>query len=128
MEADRRFAMVPANMARIPNLASWLRCSGASAPMPPIWMPMELKFANPQSAKVAMVKDLGSRESFRVPSCAKATNSLSTIRVPSKLPMVGASCQGIPCLRGADGHVRGHHSSGDVGHAAGHHSHQFGFG
>src|ERR1700687_2395131 len=34
--ADTRFAMVPASMARMPNLASWLRCSGARAPIPPI--------------------------------------------------------------------------------------------
>src|SRR5579859_7646929 len=36
MQADIRLAMVPASMARMPNLASWPRCSGASAPMPPI--------------------------------------------------------------------------------------------
>ena len=36
MEADMRLAMVPASMARMPNLASWPRCSGARAPMPPI--------------------------------------------------------------------------------------------
>src|SRR6266851_192628 len=36
MQADNKLAMVPASMARMPNLASWLRCSGASAPMPPI--------------------------------------------------------------------------------------------
>src|SRR5260370_29122460 len=34
IEADRRLAIVPASMARIPNLASWPRCSGASAQMP----------------------------------------------------------------------------------------------
>jgi hypothetical protein len=37
--------------------------------MPPIWMPMELKFANPHSAKVAMVKEFGSSDAFRGPSC-----------------------------------------------------------
>ncbi len=36
MEADIKFAIVPASIARMPNFASWLRCSGASAPMPPI--------------------------------------------------------------------------------------------
>jgi len=36
MQAEHQVAMVPASMARMPNLASWLRCSGASAPMPPI--------------------------------------------------------------------------------------------
>ncbi len=41
----------------------------ARAPMPPIWMPIELKFANPQRANVAMVKDFGSRVAFSGPSC-----------------------------------------------------------
>src|SRR5882672_10011960 len=36
MAADIKFAMVPASIARMPNLASCPRCSGASAPMPPI--------------------------------------------------------------------------------------------
>jgi hypothetical protein len=63
MEAEMRLAMVPASMARMPNLVSWSRCSGARAPMPPIWMPMELKLAKPQRAKVAMVKVRGSRVS-----------------------------------------------------------------
>ena len=36
MEADIRLAIVPASIARIPNLASCPRCSGASAPIPPI--------------------------------------------------------------------------------------------
>src|SRR5580704_8178618 len=55
MEADMRLAIVPAIKARIPSCASSVRLFGARAPMPPIWMPMELKFAKPQSAKVAMV-------------------------------------------------------------------------
>src|SRR5579864_4299473 len=36
IEADMRFAMVPAIMARKPSFASWSRLLGASAPMPPI--------------------------------------------------------------------------------------------
>src|SRR5436305_13510331 len=68
-EADIRLAIVPASIARIPNLASWLRCSGARAPIPPIWMPMELKFAKPQSAKVAMVNERGSSVAFNAPNC-----------------------------------------------------------
>ena len=36
MEADIRFAMVPASMARIPSRASSPFLFGASAPMPPI--------------------------------------------------------------------------------------------
>src|SRR6267142_4787572 len=96
MQADIRFAIVPASMARMPNLASWLRCSGASAPMPPIWMPIELKLAKPQRAKVAMAKVRGSSAPFMRPSWPKATNSLMTIRVPRRLPIFAASCQGTP--------------------------------
>src|SRR5260370_443532 len=96
MEADIKFAMVPASMARMPNFASWLRCSGASAPMPPIWMPMELKFAKPQRAKVAIAKVRGSSAPFIGPSWPKATNSLITMRVPRRLPIFAASCQGTP--------------------------------
>src|SRR6185437_6735200 len=57
IEALIKLAMVPAIMARTPSLARSWRRSGMSAPMPPIWMPMEPRLANPQRAKVAMVKD-----------------------------------------------------------------------
>src|SRR2546427_2024589 len=59
--ADRKFASVPAIIARNPSRARSCLRSGASAPMPPICMPTELTFANPHRAKVAMVKDRGSR-------------------------------------------------------------------
>src|SRR5437867_5788246 len=39
--ADRKFASVPAIMARNPSRARSCLRSGASAPMPPIWMPTE---------------------------------------------------------------------------------------
>src|SRR5208337_659402 len=84
IQADMRLAIVPASMARIPNLANCPRCSGARAPIPPIWMPMELKLAKPQSAKVAMVKERGSSEPLNWPSFAKATTSLMVMRVPSR--------------------------------------------
>src|SRR5207247_2069043 len=48
--ADMKFASVPASTARRPNRARSERRFGASAPMPPIWMPMELKLANPHKA------------------------------------------------------------------------------
>ena len=57
MQAVRKFAKVPASSAQRPRRARLLRRSGASAPMPPICMPTDAKLANPQSAKVAMVKD-----------------------------------------------------------------------
>src|SRR5579884_802397 len=96
IEADSRFAIVPASMARTPSRASSSFLLGASAPMPPIWMPMELKFAKPQSAKVAMVNDRGSSEPLSAPSREKATSSFRTIRTPSRLPIVGQSRQGTP--------------------------------
>src|SRR5260370_18713561 len=50
MQADIKFAIVPAATALNPSRArSGLRL-GASAPIPPIWIAMELKFANPHSA------------------------------------------------------------------------------
>jgi len=96
IEADIRFAMVPASIARRPNRAKSLRRLGAKAPIPPIWMPIELKFANPHRANVAMVNERGSRLPRRGPSIEKATSSFSTIRVPNRLPIIGQSCQGMP--------------------------------
>ena len=58
--ADRKLASVPASMARKPSRARSRFRSGASAPMPPSWMPTELKLANPASANDAMVNDRGS--------------------------------------------------------------------
>jgi hypothetical protein len=65
--AESRLAIVPVIMARIPRRASSDFLLRASAPMPPIWMPMELKFAKPQSAKVAMVNERGARMECLVP-------------------------------------------------------------
>src|SRR5258708_29483484 len=98
--AVMKFASVPANMARRPSRARSCRRFGASAPMPPIWLPIELKFAKPHSANVAIVIDLGSRTFclIKSPSAAYATNSLSTMRVPSRLPIVAASFHGTPIL------------------------------
>src|SRR3989442_15894014 len=59
-------------------------------------MPTELRFANPHSAKVAMVNETGSRLPFIGPRCAYAMNSLITIRSPSSAPTVPLSCQGTP--------------------------------
>src|SRR5207248_288141 len=67
--ADRKFASVPAIMARNPSRARSCFRSGTSAPMPPIWMPTELIFAKPHSANVAIVNDTGSRAAFICPSC-----------------------------------------------------------
>src|SRR5437870_3240016 len=94
--AVMKFASVPANMARRPSRARSCRRFGASAPMPPIWMPSEPKFAKPHSANVQIVNDFGSSCALSGPSCEYATNSLSAIRVPSRLPIVGASRHGTP--------------------------------
>ena len=67
MLAVMKFASVPANIARSPSRARSWRRLGASAPMPPIWMPIEPKFANPHSAKVAMVNDRGSSSGLQRP-------------------------------------------------------------
>src|SRR6185503_1454717 len=48
--AERKLASVPAIMARRPSRARSCLRSGASAPMPPIWMPTELRLANPHNA------------------------------------------------------------------------------
>jgi hypothetical protein len=50
MLADIRFAMVPANIARMPNLASSPRLFGAREPIPPISIPMFPRLANPHNA------------------------------------------------------------------------------
>ncbi len=64
-----KLASVPASIARKPSRARSWRRVGASAPMPPIWMPIELKLANPHSANVAIVNDRGSSDAFSGPSC-----------------------------------------------------------
>ena len=50
MQAVMKLAKVPARRALRPSRARSLRRSGASAPMPPIWMPIELKLAKPHRA------------------------------------------------------------------------------
>ena len=47
--ADNNEAIVPPISALSPNSESVLRCFGASEPIPPIWMPIDAKLANPQS-------------------------------------------------------------------------------
>ncbi len=67
MVAVTKLASVPASIARRPRRARSWRRLGASAPMPPIWMPIELKFANPHSANVAIVNDRGSSDVLQRP-------------------------------------------------------------
>ena len=50
MQAVMKAAKVPPNIARSPRRAKSARLSGAMPPIPPNWIPMELKFAKPESA------------------------------------------------------------------------------
>src|SRR3546814_16979550 len=52
--ADIRFDRLPASSAFRPSLAIIGRWFGASPPVTAIWIAIELKFAKPQSAKVAI--------------------------------------------------------------------------
>ena len=47
--AEINEAIDPPIRAFMPNLESCVRCPGASDPIPPICMPIEAKFAKPQS-------------------------------------------------------------------------------
>ena len=47
--ADKRDANVPANKALIPNSESSFLLLGAREPIPPIWIPIEAKFAKPHN-------------------------------------------------------------------------------
>ena len=67
IDAEIKLAMVPANMALTPNLAKSFLRSGTNAPMPPICMPIEPKFAKPHKANVAMVKERGASVAFWAP-------------------------------------------------------------
>ncbi|GEM_PF-3965750 len=57
-----KLSIVPARTAFKPNEAKSDRRLGARAPIPPISMAIDTKFTNPQSAKVAIVLDLGNSE------------------------------------------------------------------
>src|SRR5258707_13618704 len=59
-------------------------------------MQIELKLANPKSAKVAIVIERGSSAALCGPSMEKATSSFNTMRVPRRLPMAGQSRHGVP--------------------------------
>src|ERR1051325_1297594 len=64
--AERKLASVPAIMARKPSRARSCLRSGARAPMPPIWMPIELRLAKPQSANVANLSSIGIQIELRL--------------------------------------------------------------
>src|SRR4051812_46594844 len=102
MVAVMNVAIEPPSTARNPKRARSLRRSGASPPMPPIWIAIELKLANPHSAYVAIrrpcsVSDTPATFPFTMsPSCRYATNSLMTTFCPMRLPTTGASCHGVP--------------------------------
>ena len=49
MVAEIRDAILPPIRAFIPNLDKVFLCPGAKDPIPPIWIPMDAKLANPHS-------------------------------------------------------------------------------
>ena len=49
MVAEIKDAILPPISAFIPNFDKVLRCPGANDPIPPIWIPMEAKFAKPHN-------------------------------------------------------------------------------
>ena len=55
-----KFARVPAATARSPSRARSDFRDGTSAPIPPTWIAMDEKFANPHNANVAITNDFGS--------------------------------------------------------------------
>ena len=57
IQADMKFASVPTTIAFTPRRARSDFREGASAPIPPIWIAIELRFANPHKAKVAMTNE-----------------------------------------------------------------------
>ena len=92
--------MVPASMARMPRRASSSRLLGASAPMPPICIPMELKLAKPHKAKGGDdVRTVGNHVLQRA-ELREATSSFSVMRVPSRCPLARQSCRATPMTAG----------------------------
>src|SRR5262249_41985640 len=86
----------PASSARKPSLARSDLRVGARPPMPPIWMPIEEKLANPQSAKVAIsfpFSESCPTTSFII---EKAKNSLMTVLLAMRFPTIAASSFGAP--------------------------------
>ena len=55
--ADSSDARAPPINAFIPNSESVFLWFGASEPIPPIWIPIDEKFANPHSMYVAIITD-----------------------------------------------------------------------
>ena len=76
MHAVMKQAIVPATSARIATLAMSVFLDGARGPMPPIWIPIELKLAKPHNAYVAIISEricqesqVKSTENCRVRKC-----------------------------------------------------------
>jgi hypothetical protein len=56
--AEINDAIVPPIKAFIPNFDNVFLCPGAKDPIPPIWIPIDAKFANPHNIYVAIIIDL----------------------------------------------------------------------
>ena len=57
MHAEISETIVPAIIALNPNSDKFFLCDGAKTPIPPIGIPIEVKFANPHNMNVAIVID-----------------------------------------------------------------------
>src|SRR3546814_3912640 len=94
--ADIRFDRLPASSALRPSFAIIGRWFGARPPVTAIWIAIELKLANPHSAKVAIATEIGAKPACSLPRSMKATNSLSTTLVPNSPPTAALSSHGTP--------------------------------
>jgi len=90
IEADIRFAIFPPawrDASFAVRRVYWERGS-----IPPSWMPIELRFAKPQSANVAMVND-GIEHGFLRSEHGERHKLVHTMRVPRRLPIAPQSRQ-----------------------------------
>src|SRR5207247_7026401 len=96
MAAVMKLTSEPASRARKPSRARSDLRVGASPPIPPIWMPIEEKFANPHRANVAI--NFPFSESCPTTSfiIEKAKNSLITVLFAIRFPTTAASSLGAP--------------------------------
>ena len=72
-EAEIYEAIVPHSIALNPSLARSALRFGTSTPIPPSWIAIELKLANPQSAKLAMTIDFA----LSTPCCIMLAQDLA---------------------------------------------------
>src|SRR3546814_5941840 len=77
--ADIRFDRLPASSALRPSFAIIGRWFGARPPVTAIWIAIELKLANPHSAKVAIATEIGAKPACRSEEHTSELQSLMRI-------------------------------------------------